>query len=59
MVAALHKLTFLLKNVKNGDTSLKNSKYKEIESDSKYKIVKNLVMELKNANSKFPMVAML
>jgi len=34
----------------------KNSSYKEIENDSKYKIVENLVMELKMP---IPMVAML
>jgi len=28
----------------------KNNKYQEVENDSKYEIVKNLVMELKNAN---------
>jgi len=28
----------------------KNSKYKKIENDSQYEIVKNSVMELKNAN---------
>jgi len=34
----------------------KNSKQKEVDNDSKYQIVKNLVMELKNAN---PMIVML